>query len=292
MSSGTRRRTSSARPASAALAASWSTARPPTTASSTTCACPCRLPLRACSALGPPGSVAHVRGGPLTGVGSGTTVGEGDYATLDTVAKKIADEKQPFERLEMTKEELLQMFHVRTLSHRRRAHAIRGGVWPNARWWHTRPLLDGQYNPLKVHFITEKVADGGSSTVYRCGPLIDLCLGPHVPNTNRIKAFQVYKVSRRPRPIAPSHGGAPPSHSYAPLALCARLWAVCSTRCRTGSARPRTSSCCVSTASPSRRTSSSRTGCSSARRLPSATIASLAGYGGGVDNGSVPGGTR
>lgn len=31
--------------------------------------------------------------------------------------------------------------------------------------------------------------------MYRCGPLIDLCLGPHVPNTNRIKAFQVYKHS-------------------------------------------------------------------------------------------------
>ena len=67
-------------------------------------------------------------GGPLTGVGSGTTVGEGDYATLDTVAKKIADEKQPFERLEMTKEELLQMFHVRIQSRHRRAHAIRGAV--------------------------------------------------------------------------------------------------------------------------------------------------------------------
>ena len=51
-----------------------------------------------------------------------------------------------------------------------------------------------QYNPLKVYFIKEKIADGGSSTVYRCGPLIDLCLGPHVANTNRIKAFAVYKV--------------------------------------------------------------------------------------------------
>jgi hypothetical protein len=59
--------------------------------------------------------------------------------------------------------------------------------------WDGRCAL-GQYNPLKVHFIKEKVPDGTSSTVYRCGPLIDLCLGPHVASTARVKAFQVYKV--------------------------------------------------------------------------------------------------
>jgi threonyl-tRNA synthetase len=32
------------------------------------------------------------------------------------------------------------------------------------------------------------------STVYRCGPLIDLCRGPHVPHTGNIKAFSVLKV--------------------------------------------------------------------------------------------------
>jgi hypothetical protein len=39
------------------------------------------------------------------------------------------------------------------------------------------------------------VPDGTKSTVYRCGPLIDLCRGPHVPNTGNIKAFSVLKVS-------------------------------------------------------------------------------------------------
>ncbi|CAZ85666.1 unnamed protein product [Tuber melanosporum] len=39
------------------------------------------------------------------------------------------------------------------------------------------------------------IPDGTSTTVYRCGPLIDLCVGPHVPNTGRIKAFQVMKNS-------------------------------------------------------------------------------------------------
>lgn len=31
--------------------------------------------------------------------------------------------------------------------------------------------------------------------MYRCGPLIDLCLGPHVPHTGRIKSLAVVKNS-------------------------------------------------------------------------------------------------
>ena len=33
------------------------------------------------------------------------------------------------------------------------------------------------------------------ATAYWCGPLIDLCTGPHVPNTSFIKAFKVMKNS-------------------------------------------------------------------------------------------------
>lgn len=85
-----------------------------------------------------------------------------DFPVLNQHATKIIKERQAFERLEMSKEELLEMFH---------------------------------YNPYKVHFIKEKIPDGERSTVYRCGPLIDLCLGPHIPHTGRIKAFQVTKNS-------------------------------------------------------------------------------------------------
>lgn len=31
-------------------------------------------------------------------------------------------------------------------------------------------------------------------TVYRCGPLVDLCRGPHIPNTSFVKAFSCLKV--------------------------------------------------------------------------------------------------
>lgn len=60
----------------------------------------------------------------------------------------------------------------------------------------TRTLfLCPQYNKYKQIFISQKVPDGTSTTVYRCGPLIDLCRGPHIPHTGRIKAFEVLKNS-------------------------------------------------------------------------------------------------
>ena len=84
----------------------------------------------------------------------------GDFPILENQAARIIKERQKFERLEMSKEQLLEMF---------------------------------AYNPYKVHFIKEKV--GEKSTVYRCGPLIDLCLGPHIANTGKIKSFKVTKSS-------------------------------------------------------------------------------------------------
>ena len=32
-------------------------------------------------------------------------------------------------------------------------------------------------------------------TAYRCGDLIDLCTGPHIPSTQLVKAFKVMKNS-------------------------------------------------------------------------------------------------
>lgn len=52
-----------------------------------------------------------------------------------------------------------------------------------------------QYNKYKKYLIETKVPDGTSTTVYRCGPMIDLCAGPHIPHTGRIKAFMITKVS-------------------------------------------------------------------------------------------------
>ncbi|OVA00120.1 Aminoacyl-tRNA synthetase [Macleaya cordata] len=67
----------------------------------------------------------------------------------------ILQEKQPFERIEVTRRQALEMFSE---------------------------------NKFKVEIINELPEDK-TITVYRCGPLVDLCCGPHVPNTSFVKTF-------------------------------------------------------------------------------------------------------
>ena len=59
-------------------------------------------------------------------------------------------------------------------------------------------LNTAQYNKYKQYLIQTKVPDGSSTTVYRCGPMVDLCVGPHIPHTGKIKAFMVTKVRGYP----------------------------------------------------------------------------------------------
>ncbi|KAK9490472.1 hypothetical protein V1508DRAFT_457775 [Lipomyces doorenjongii] len=51
------------------------------------------------------------------------------------------------------------------------------------------------HNIYEQTTIGSKIPDGTSMTVYRCGPLIDLCVGSHVPNSGHVKAFKVLKKS-------------------------------------------------------------------------------------------------
>ena len=46
---------------------------------------------------------------------------------------------------------------------------------------------------FQVEIINDLPADK-TITVYRCGPLVDLCRGPHIPNTSVVKAFACLKV--------------------------------------------------------------------------------------------------
>ncbi|XP_058398281.1 threonine--tRNA ligase 2, cytoplasmic isoform X2 [Diceros bicornis minor] len=84
-----------------------------------------------------------------------------ELSALESICKTIIKEKQPFERLEVSKEVLLEMF---------------------------------QYNKFKCRILNEKV-NTPTTTVYRCGPLIDLCKGPHVRHTGKIKAIKIFKNS-------------------------------------------------------------------------------------------------
>lgn len=90
------------------------------------------------------------------------TVPEEDLKKVESKAMDVCKEKHVFQRLVISKEEALEMF---------------------------------QHNPFKVALIRNKIPDGAKTTVYRCGPLIDLCMGPHLPNTGRIKAFAAVKTS-------------------------------------------------------------------------------------------------
>ena len=81
---------------------------------------------------------------------------------VENEVNKIIKQKQKFERMVITKEEGLQLFAD---------------------------------NPFKVSILTTKVPDGSRTTVYRSGDLIDLCRGPHLPHTGKVKAFAAVRHS-------------------------------------------------------------------------------------------------
>ena len=87
---------------------------------------------------------------------------EKDYKTIQKAAQGIVKESQVFSRLVLTKDEALKLF---------------------------------EDNPFKVALISNKISDGSRVTAYKCGNLIDLCTGPHIPSTKIIKAFKVLKNS-------------------------------------------------------------------------------------------------
>lgn len=85
---------------------------------------------------------------------------EKDFLVIDKRIKRILRHKIPFERIDVSKAELLELF---------------------------------SYNKLKVQIIEEQIAERG--TVYRCGTLIDLCKGPHVKDTGAIRVLKILNAS-------------------------------------------------------------------------------------------------
>lgn len=88
--------------------------------------------------------------------------GQEDYGDIDKLVAQILKDKQPFERISLTKAEALELF---------------------------------KDNKYKQELISEKVKEGDLTSAYRCGPLIDLCKGPHLPHTGKVGAFAVWKNS-------------------------------------------------------------------------------------------------
>lgn len=73
--------------------------------------------------------------------------------------KKIIKSKIQFERIEVSKANLLELF---------------------------------SYNKFKTQIINEKIGERG--TVYRCGSLIDLCTGPHIKDTGVVRVLKILNV--------------------------------------------------------------------------------------------------
>lgn len=94
-------------------------------------------------------------------IGCRQVVHQTDWRPLEDKAARFVKDKQPFERLHVSISDLKKMFG---------------------------------YSKYKMYYIENLLPKEGS-TVYKCGSLVDLCLGPHIQNTNKIKAFKIMKVT-------------------------------------------------------------------------------------------------
>uniref|UniRef100_A0A287FRW6 threonine--tRNA ligase n=1 Tax=Hordeum vulgare subsp. vulgare TaxID=112509 RepID=A0A287FRW6_HORVV len=88
------------------------------------------------------------------------TLNGSHFGLIEDRARRAVVE-QPFERIQVSRDEALEFFAE---------------------------------NKFKVEIINELPEDK-PITLYRCGPLVDLCHGPHIPNTSFVKAFACLKAS-------------------------------------------------------------------------------------------------
>lgn len=88
----------------------------------------------------------------------------GELEAITKLGNDIARSKQPFQCMTVTKEFAKIMFN---------------------------------YNFLKLHIID--TINSPTVRLYRSGPFIDVCHGPHIPHTGRIKAFSILQTSHAMR---------------------------------------------------------------------------------------------
>src|SRR5947209_8280443 len=89
---------------------------------------------------------------------------EADLPVIEKKMRDIAKRNMPYRRDEISKEEALRIFAERD-------------------------------EPLKCELIDEKAGDVVSVYYIDGSPFIDFCLGPHVPNTNRLRAFKLLSLA-------------------------------------------------------------------------------------------------
>jgi threonyl-tRNA synthetase len=88
-------------------------------------------------------------------------ISESTLPALEAIAKKIVSLNAPFERIEVNRDVAVELFAE---------------------------------NPFKLEIIS-RIPSNEVLTLYRCGPFVDLCRGPHVPHTGIFKALRFFKTS-------------------------------------------------------------------------------------------------
>ena len=91
-------------------------------------------------------------------------ISEADFPAIEAEMKKIAKEKLEFERFDLPRDEALE-------------------------------LVGGMNQELKVEHIETGLAEHPTLGFYRQGEFVDLCRGPHVPTTGKLKAFKLTSVA-------------------------------------------------------------------------------------------------
>src|SRR5919199_1115641 len=89
---------------------------------------------------------------------------DGDLPVIEKRMREIAKRNLPYRRDEIPKREALQIFEHRD-------------------------------EPLKCELISEKAGETVSVYYIDGSPFIDFCLGPHVPNTNKLRAFKLLSLA-------------------------------------------------------------------------------------------------
>ena len=89
---------------------------------------------------------------------------EADLAAIEKRMRHIASRNLPYRRDEISKAEALRIFEERE-------------------------------EPLKRELIDEKAGESVSVYYIDNSPFIDFCLGPHVPNTNKLRAFKLLSLA-------------------------------------------------------------------------------------------------
>ena len=91
-------------------------------------------------------------------------ISEDDFPAIEAEMKKIIQDKEPFERFILRRDE-------------------------------ARKLCDDLHQDLKVEHIDTGLSDQSTVSFYRQGEFVDLCRGPHIPDAGKIKAIKMMSIA-------------------------------------------------------------------------------------------------